>query len=250
MSVGNIQVLVIESDPESLRHTVLNIQDYQPVDTITTASNCDEALVKLIDFTPDIILLEYPVKGHVGNKFLKYINSKLQGTNVIYVSDSKENAIHAIHDGVFNYLLKPIMPEELKNALNKALFDKENNIQERFNQIIDKTSEEIKLKFQTSKGYLLVKPDEIIFCRASSFYTELILTDERTELCFLLLSKIEQMLAPYDFIRISLSILVNCRHIRRINRAECSVTLSSGGKEHEVKGSKAQIKNLCKLENE
>lgn len=250
MSDGIIKVLVVESDPESLRLTVELLHRNSLISSIETASNSEDAIVKLIDFSPDIIFMEYPVIGKLGGKFSKYLKSNLPGATLIYISESKDYAVHAIHDGVFNFLIKPLEQEKADNILQKRLLDKGNNIQERINKIIDRAPKEIKLKFQTSKGYLLIKPDEILFCKASSFYSEIYLTDDKSELCFQLLSKIEETLAQYNFIRISRSALINSRYIRRISRADSVVILSSGGKEYEVKGSKAQIKNLCKQENE
>jgi two-component system LytT family response regulator len=250
MSDTKIKVLIIDSNREFISELVEMLQENPTINEIETAQESNEALIKLLDFAPDMIILEYPLKGSVGSKLLRYINSKFAEATIIYVSDSKKYAINAIHDSVFNFMIKPVSKRKIENTVKEALLKKQTNIQERFNQIIEKTPNEIKLKFQTSKGYLLVKSEEVLFFKASSLYSEIYFTDGRTELCFMLLSKIEQILEGYNFFRVSRSIIINAEYIRRVNRTSGLITLSQNGKEYEIKGSKNQVKNIFKMEDE
>lgn len=246
MSEIRIKVLVVESDEESARsiHAVLAGND--SVQNIETAKDSDEAFMHLIEASPDLIILEYPVQGKVGPKFLQYLGSKLSDSTIAYVTQKKDHALDAIRDGVFNLMLKPVSKKDINNLIEKATLNKQTNIQERFNQVIENTPEEIKLKFQTGRGYLLVRPNEILFFSASGLYSEVHLCDGRTEVCFMMLSKVEQMVSKFNFIRISRSNIVNGSYIRRIIRATGVVILSHQGQEYEVKGSRNQIKNFLK----
>ena len=64
------------------------------------------------------------------------------------------------------------------------------------------------------------------------------------ELCSQYLMKIEEMLEPFRFIRVSRSFLINPKYIRKIYRNTNTIVLAYAGKEYEIKANKAQIKNI------
>lgn len=243
-------VLIIDNDHQSLEKMLALIQENPMVGSVETVGNSDEALLKIIELNPHIVFLEYPPKGNSNKQLFNYIKTKLPGTTVVYISETKDYAYKAIQDGIFNYLLKPVSKEHVKKIIQEVQLSLQTNIQSRMKQMIETIPEEIKLKLQTTKGYLLINPDEILFCKADGFYSELHLTDNRVELCYLLLVKLEELLARYNFLRVSRSYVINLKYIRKINRSTNTIILSSQGKEYEVKGSKLHIRNLSKLDNE
>jgi DNA-binding LytR/AlgR family response regulator len=242
--------LVIDNEKESKDRIVELLRLNPLISEAESASDSDEALFKIIGCNPDVIVIEYPVKGKSTKELFQFIKSRLSHSNIIYISKTKEFAINAIQEGIFNYLLKPVLKEDLYKAISKIHQNKSSNLNERINQIIEGTPDDIKLKLQTNKGYLLIKPEEIIYCKANGYYTDLFLTGNRLELCFLLLAKIDKALQPYNFLRISRSVLINEKFVRKIYRGSNTIVLSSDGLEYEVKGSKIHIRNLAKLDND
>lgn len=246
----NISVLIIESDPESLEHTTELLQANTLVSDVESAVDSDQALLKIIDSYPDMVLLEYPAKGKSGKELIRFIQTKLTDATIVFVSNTKEYAANAIHTGIFNYLLKPVSKVELGKITRTVHLAKQTNIQERINQIIEKTPDETRLKLQTTKGYLIFAPEEILYCKADGVYSELYLTNDRVEMSFLPLSKLDEIFSPFDFFRASRSILINLKYIRKIYRHNNSIILSSEGKEYEVKGSRPNIKNLSQFDTD
>lgn len=243
-------VLVIESKLRSLKQTIKLLQKNSLVSEIESAANTDQAIPKIINFSPDIILFEYPPVGNSGNELLKFIQAKLTGTFIIFVSETTDYAATAIRNGIYNYLIKPISPEELDQIIRKVYLIKQTNSQSRINEIIEKTSAENKLKFQTTRGYLIIGPEDILYCKADGLCSYLYLTNDRVEHSFLSISKVEEILRQFNFLRINRSHLINQKYIRRILRSTYSVILVADGKEYEVKGSIQQIKNLSNFEVE
>ncbi len=250
MNNHKIFALIIESEIDSL-NLLLDIFGANPlISGIETAADSDQAILKIINFIPDIVLFEYPPKGNSGKDLLKFIQTKLTETTIIIVSETKDYAATAIRNGIFNYLLKPVSKEDLDKVIDKISLIKQTNVQSRINEIIQKTPEETRLRFQTTKGYLIVDPEEILYCKADGFCTELHLSNERTELSYLFLSKLEEILRQFNFLRVSRSYLINQKFIRKISRSNNTIILSSNGKEYVVKGSKQQIKNLINFDSE
>src|ERR1035437_4992481 len=153
MGKQNISVLVVESEPKSLKHTIELLQENSLVSNIESVADSDQALLKIIVCSPDIVFLEYPALGNSGKQLIKFIQTKLTETTIVFVSKTKEYAANAIHIEIFNYLLKPIAKGELDKVISNINIYKQTNIQSKINQIIEKTPDDTRLKLQTSKGY-------------------------------------------------------------------------------------------------
>lgn len=248
MTKHKISVLIIESDPKSLKHITKLLKANTLILDIDHAEDSDKALLKIIENTPDLVLFEYPTKGNAGKELIKYIKTKLPDTTIVFVSETKDYAADAIQNEIFNYLVKPVGNEELEMFIHKARLVKNTNIRARLSNLIEETQEEGRIKIQTIKGYLVVHPDEIIYCRADGFYTEVVLTSGRMEMSYIFLSKLEEMLKLFNFLRINRSYVVNQKYIRKIYRGSYTVVLSHGGKEYEIKGSKNILKDMSYYE--
>ena len=100
------------------------------------------------------------------------------------------------------------------------------------------------------KGYILIDPEEIVYCKSEGIYTEIYLTDDRKELSYLYLSNLEEMLRIFKFVRVSRSHLINPIFVRKLFSGKSAIILSSNGKETEIKGSRPKIKMLSNLDLE
>lgn len=244
MMLQNIYVLIIDSNAESFNRTKAILEENPLVTGIDWALNSDDALLKVIRDNPDIILMEYPQKGQSGKELLKFIKTNLTKSMLVLISGTRKNAVNAIRDEIFNFIVRPISIDKLENVINKFQLLRQNNTQNRIDEIIEKTVEEKQILLQTSKGYMLIYPEEIVYCKADGVISEMYLTNNRMELCYSFLSKLEQLLTPYNFMRISRSALVNTKYIRRANRKNNTIILSVDGTEYEVKASKISVRNL------
>jgi len=250
MNSHKIRSLIIDSEQESLDHTLELLQANRLISEIETVDTTDKAILKIINCNPDIIFFDYPSKGQAEKELLEFVKTRLASTTLVFISKTKEHAAFAIQNGIFKYLLKPIKKEELEKIIKTDYETKRNNSRARINQMIEKTPEEARLRLQTTKGYLIINPDELIFCKAAGFYTELYLTRDRIELSSQFISKFEEMLSQFNFLRVSRSHLINQHLIRKIYRNNNTIVLSADGKEYEIKSSKIHIRNLSKPDTE
>lgn len=250
MNKQKISILIIDSEQKSMDHTIELLQANPLVSEIETADNTDQAILKIINSSPDIILFEYPSKGNAEKALIEFVKTKLPETTLVFVSKSKEYAAFAIQNGIFKYLLNPITQKGLLKIINTVHEAKKSYAQSRIDQIIESIPEAARLRLQTTKGYLLINPNELIFCKAVGFYTELYLTRDRIELSSQFLLKFEEILSQFNFLRVSRSHLINQRFIRKIYRNTNIIVLSADGKEFEIKGGKIHIRKLTKLNTE
>jgi DNA-binding response OmpR family regulator len=92
--------------------------------TVTTAGSGEEALQALRDKRFDLMLLDLRLGGRVdGLRVLEAVRWRWPSTIVIMLTahGSLESAQAAIEEGVDGYLLKPVEPSEVREAVKEAL---------------------------------------------------------------------------------------------------------------------------------
>ncbi len=91
---------------------------------VQTAGSGEEALRKLRDERFDLMMLDLKLGGRVnGLRVLEAVRWRWPATVVIMMTahGSLESAQAAIEEGVDGYLLKPVEPEEVREAIEEAL---------------------------------------------------------------------------------------------------------------------------------
>jgi two-component system, sensor histidine kinase and response regulator len=90
--------------------------------TTCEASSGEEAIERLAEVRPDIVLLDHKLPGMSGLDVLEVFNRKQVESLVIMITAyaSLDVAVSATKRGAFDFLAKPFTPEELKASLRKA----------------------------------------------------------------------------------------------------------------------------------
>ena len=250
MNTSELKILIIDSEPSSIKQTVDLLEKNPSISKIEHVNDIESALLRIISFTPDVIFIDYQLYKAEISPLIKFVKAKYPETVITFVSDSKNHAVDAIRNGVFNFLLRPISELELDKIIDKVHKIREKNSKFKINQIINHIPEATRIKLQTTKGFLMLNPDEVIYCKADGVYTEFFLTNNRVELSYLFLSKVEELVQPFNFMKVSRSYIINMKHLRRIFRDNNAIILSVNGNEYEVKGSKQSIRILGKIETD
>lgn len=250
MEKDKIGVLIVESDEEARSQLAEALDTDLAVSFILHAENTDDALMKVIEANPDVVFFEYPLVGKTGSGIIKFIQLKLPEIKIVFVSETTNYAVDAIHYEIYDYLLKPVTKTGLKLVLDKIRQRKQVNLESRINEIIEQNQEDKRLRLNTVKGFLIINSEDILYCKSDGSYTELHFTNKSMELTYMSLSKIEEILIRMNFFRISRSILVNRNYLRKMHRINCIFVLSANGTEYELKGSKTQVKAFIKTEIE
>ena len=115
------QVLIVDDDPkiaEIHRHFTEKVEHFSVcgiADTLEDAEKMSELL------QPDLILLDFYFPDGKGTEILWSLRSRHQATDVILITAAKElePLQDAMHGGVFDYILKPVMFPRFKEALQR-----------------------------------------------------------------------------------------------------------------------------------
>lgn len=123
-------ILVVDDEKNILKVVSLTLKkNHYEVDT---ARSSEEAIDKFNKTSYDLVISDLKLPGKSGMDLLEYIKSRDSGIPVIMITafGTIENAINAMKKGAFNYLTKPVNPDELltvmKEAIEKYELQKEN----------------------------------------------------------------------------------------------------------------------------
>jgi two-component system LytT family response regulator len=105
-------------DDERLARTELRklLQDYPEIEIVDEASNADEGLQKIENHNPDLIFLDIQMPGKTGFDMLSELDHAPQ---VIFTTAYDEYALKAFEVNALDYLLKPVEPRRLADAVEK-----------------------------------------------------------------------------------------------------------------------------------
>ncbi len=131
-------ILIVDDEPLVRRSLseLLTLYGY----TVTTASNGKEALDCLKSYTADITIADMKMPEMDGVQLLKEIKNIYPDMPVILITGygSIQNAVDAMREGAYDYIIKPIVDTEIKLVIERLL--KTRQLQE----------ENVKLKEQLS----------------------------------------------------------------------------------------------------
>ncbi len=208
-------------DDESSARDLLRalLSDVSLAEIVGEAGTVDQAFDEVIRKKPDVLLLDIQLHGESGFDLVEKLNQHNISVSIVFVSAYENYAIRAIRSSACDYLLKPVKKEELVGSLEKISNEPvTGEIGERFSQVISQLTYRKKIKFRYRNGFIMIHPDEILFCRADSNYAILELDRGKSVIVSMNLGSVEKMLPSFCFARISRSLIINLHHLKELDR--------------------------------
>jgi len=106
-------------DDERLARTELRklLQDFPEVEVVDEASNAEEGVQKIDSHNPDLIFLDIQMPGKTGFEMLQDLD---HAPTVVFTTAYDDYALKAFEVNALDYLLKPIEPKRLADAIEKV----------------------------------------------------------------------------------------------------------------------------------
>jgi two-component system LytT family response regulator len=110
---------IIVDDSRLLREELKILLDHHPeIAVVGEASNVDKAVKIIESIKPDVLFLDIQLQGETGFDLLEKTKVNFQ---IIFITAHDEYAIRAFEVNALDYLLKPISPERLSQAIARLL---------------------------------------------------------------------------------------------------------------------------------
>src|SRR5215203_3433067 len=111
-----IKAIII--DDERLARSELRklLMDFPEIEVVAEASNAGEGVEKIENINPDLIFLDIQMPGKTGFDMLSELD---KAPLVIFTTAYDEYALKAFEVNALDYLLKPVEPKRLADAMEK-----------------------------------------------------------------------------------------------------------------------------------
>lgn len=220
-----MKVLIIddESKARSLLHTI--ITEYcAGIDEVFLAENLMKGIEIIKREEISIVFLDIEMPNHSGLQLFEFLDISDITFEVVFTTAYSDYAIQAFEFSAIDYLLKPLRPNKVQEAIEKAKKALEQNqVQQRLTELKKALSSEKfnKLALPVEDGVLFVKLEDIFLLEADSMYTQFHLKNGKKMLISKPLKYFTDLLESKDmFYKPHRSYLVNLQYLQKLVKKE------------------------------
>jgi two-component system LytT family response regulator len=218
-----MKAILIDDEKNALEMLEWMLQKNCPeVEIIAMCDSPLDGLEKIKSLKPDVIFLDIEMPQLNGFDLLDRLGK--HESDVIFTTAYNQFAIKAFKVCALDYLLKPIDPEDLKAAVQKAASKKNKMSAEQLDLLLSYMKPEKpkskRIALTASDHLIFVETEKIIYCESDSNYTIFFLTDGQKIIVSKTLKDVEEILEGSDFFRIHASYLINMKHVSKFTRGD------------------------------
>jgi two-component system LytT family response regulator len=234
-----IKTILVDDEPRGLSALQRLLEFNCPeIEIIGLCSSADEAKEKITELKPELVFLDIAMPEKNGFDLLNDIDPIR--FEIIFVTAHDDFMLQAFRFSAVDYLLKPVENNLLVDAVNRAAARIEEKtsgdaLETLLYNIRQKDgAQKMKICITSLKGFQVVSLSDILYCEASSNYTNFHFTN-RTVICASKpIHEYEELLADSNFIRIHKSSVINLEHVKEYIRGEGGTVVLSNGQRLEV----------------
>src|SRR3954471_14831342 len=209
-----IKAIII--DDERLARSELRklLMDFPEIEVVAEASNAGEGVEKIENINPDLIFLDIQMPGKTGFDMLSELD---KAPLVIFTTAYDEYALKAFEVNALDYLLKPVEPKRLADAIQKlhSQEDKDNHQVNPMNMNRSILNESDQVFVKDGERCWFVKLAEIRLFESVGNYAKVYFANNKP-LILKSLNALEERLDEKIFFRANRKHIVNLRMIEKI----------------------------------
>ena len=111
-----IKTIIIDDERLARNELKKLLMDFPEIEVIAEAANSAEGIEKIDSLNPDLIFLDIQMPGKTGFDMLAELD---RSPSVIFTTAYDEYALRAFEVNALDYLLKPVEPKRLADAIQK-----------------------------------------------------------------------------------------------------------------------------------
>lgn len=227
----NIKAVIIDDLAEALDILSSDLKQQCPeVEICGTAKNVIDAAKLIKQTEPDLLFLDIRLGDNTGFDLLEILPDLK--AKVIFVTAYDEYALKAFRFSAVDYLLKPIDPSLLREAVNKASKQLENqgmSLELLRSQFDNPNQLATKISLPTLERLHVVNIDEIVRCQSLDNNTRFFLNSGEHIFVTKTLKKFDEMLKDHAFMRVHQSHLVHLKYIKAYEKKDGGYLLMQNG---------------------
>jgi len=205
--------IIIDDEKNAREGLQLLIRTYSPeLEVLKLCKSGKEGIDAVNDLKPNLLFLDVEMPHMNGFEMLEKIDQK--NFDVIFTTAYNHYAIKAIKFSALDYLLKPVSPDDLVDALKKHREKKQKDANHSIDNLLSSLRHSInKIALPTPNGLAFVPVSQVIRFESDSNYSFAFLENGEKICITKTLKQIEELLEGMPFYRVHQSHFVNLHHI-------------------------------------
>jgi len=215
--MDSIKTIIIDDEPKLRKVLKIKLEQYcSDVEVVGVASNISEGYEQIKSSNPQIVFLDISMPGGSGFDLLgKFDEIPFE---VIFVTGFNDYVLDALKVSAVDYLLKPVVTEDLVNAVERARgriadrdkIERYHILKHNFHHLGE---QDTKIAIPGANAYDFVQIKDIIRCEGWQKYTRIHLANGTCILSSYNIGVFKGMLENYGFYSTHKSHLINCKII-------------------------------------
>ncbi len=213
-----IKAVIIDDEQLAIESLQWEIENFSnEVKIIETFTNPKEAISGINYLKPDLVFLDIEMPEIDGFQLLQLLDYR--HFDLIITTAYNQYAIQAFKANAIDYLLKPVDPDDLLQAIEKVKARQLNNsstknIETVLNQLINSEFKQKRIPLSLNSKVVFVEPENILYCKSDGGYTSVYMKSGESYLVSRSIKNFEKILPPKMFLRNHKSYIVNLNEIK------------------------------------
>lgn len=211
----------VETSGKLLQHLIESC--CTEVEVVAICQTLEQAENAIKDIGPKLVFIETELPDGSGFELLQNLPDR--NFRVVFVSGNPDHAVKAFRFSATDYLLKPVVREDLISSVAKVKsglteLGSLTEIQDYLGHLTENTELAKTLAVCNPKGFSVLKTDEIIFLEADGYSTNFYLIGNKKISSSRNLKFYGEKLPPSNFMRVHHSFIVNLNHVKAYGSQE------------------------------
>lgn len=196
-----LRAVIVDDEPLAIRAVARLLAAHPEVTVAGTAETLDEAVAVIAAARPDVVFLDVDLGGGDG---FDVIARLAPVPRIVFVTAHPQFAVEAFAVAAVDYLLKPIEPARMAEALARLAR-------------LPPAEPARPIELRTPRRTVFADPAAIVALLAEGDFTRVILADQPALMILRTLGQFEALLPSAGFLRVSRSVMVNLDRVRRLD---------------------------------
>jgi len=136
MAIKKIKTVLVDDELRAINRLKILLTHFPEIEIVNQITDPVESVSTILNNHPDLVFLDIEMPGLTGLEIAEEINRNCIQTKVVFVTSHNHYAINAIKRDAFDYLLKPVSIDELKQTIERFKAKIQSNLTVRELEII------------------------------------------------------------------------------------------------------------------
>lgn len=192
-------------------------QNFKEIEILGEADSASSGLLLIEKSDPDLVFLDIEMPDGNGFSLLE----KLSDVNfkLVFTSSYSDYAIQAFKYSAFDYILKPVLIENVRSVLNRIsdipVLHEKQRVEVLKNNLNHVDPEDQTIALPEFNGFTIVKVKDIVRCESERNYSRVFFKNGTSVLVSRTLLDFDNLLVLHGFFRIHRSHLISLKNVNR-----------------------------------